>query len=288
MFTRLFALLLLVTGFVSVQAQEHSSVRISEILVNNESGRVDDCGMHSSWIEIFNNGNVPVNIGGCYLTDDLSNPTKFWISKGDERATKLEAKGCLLFWADGKPQHGIFHVNFELKNAQTVALFDPTGTKLIDKIVIEQPQKADVSYGRLDMVGEECSFLAASTPGTVNDLSKKEAATVQSKEINTSSLHGMVKGILIVFLVIAVVYVVYLLRKKKFVQSTASVEEESVDSTVYANEAYDEVSAAISLALHLYQNDLHDFENTVLTMRKVSRTYSPWSSKIYTLRRLPR
>ncbi len=46
-----------------------------------------------------------------------------------------------------------------------------------------------------------------------------------------------------------------------------------------------EVNAAIAVAIHLYRNELHDFEDTVLTIKKVSRTYSPWSSKIYGLRR---
>ena len=42
-----------------------------------------------------------------------------------------------------------------------------------------------------------------------------------------------------------------------------------------------EVSAAISTALHLYFNEMHDDEKTVLTIRKISKSYSPWSSKIY-------
>jgi len=42
-----------------------------------------------------------------------------------------------------------------------------------------------------------------------------------------------------------------------------------------------EVSAAISTALHLYFNELHDDEKTVLTITKISKRYSPWSSKIY-------
>ncbi|NJN24705.1 MAG: hypothetical protein HC819_01270 [Cyclobacteriaceae bacterium] len=42
-----------------------------------------------------------------------------------------------------------------------------------------------------------------------------------------------------------------------------------------------EVTAAISTALHLYFNDLHDDEKTVLTISKISKRYSPWSSKIY-------
>jgi glutaconyl-CoA/methylmalonyl-CoA decarboxylase subunit delta len=49
-----------------------------------------------------------------------------------------------------------------------------------------------------------------------------------------------------------------------------------------------EVSAAIAAAIHLYRSEMHDYENTVLTISKVSRTYSPWSSKIYGLRNTPR
>jgi Na+-transporting methylmalonyl-CoA/oxaloacetate decarboxylase gamma subunit len=50
-----------------------------------------------------------------------------------------------------------------------------------------------------------------------------------------------------------------------------------------------EVYAAIATALHLYQteNEAHDIENTILTITKVTRNYSPWSSKIYTLRETP-
>lgn len=49
-----------------------------------------------------------------------------------------------------------------------------------------------------------------------------------------------------------------------------------------------EVNAAIAASLYLYYNELHDQENTVLTINRVSRAYSPWSSKIYSLRQYPR
>lgn len=49
-----------------------------------------------------------------------------------------------------------------------------------------------------------------------------------------------------------------------------------------------EVNAAIALALHLFRNQLHDMEDTVITIKKVSKAYSPWSSKIYGLRRTPK
>ena len=46
-----------------------------------------------------------------------------------------------------------------------------------------------------------------------------------------------------------------------------------------------EVSAAISAALHLFFNEMHDEEKTVLTIKKISSRYSPWSSKIYNVTR---
>ena len=54
--------------------------------------------------------------------------------------------------------------------------------------------------------------------------------------------------------------------------------------TVSSNVAiHDGVYAAIATAIYLYGEELHDVENTVLTINKVSRSYSPWSSKIHGL-----
>jgi hypothetical protein len=45
-----------------------------------------------------------------------------------------------------------------------------------------------------------------------------------------------------------------------------------------------ETTAAISMALHLFLSEFHDEESGVLTIKKVSKTYSPWNSKIYAVR----
>lgn len=44
-----------------------------------------------------------------------------------------------------------------------------------------------------------------------------------------------------------------------------------------------EEAAAISMAIYLY-HELHDVESNVITIKRVSKRYSPWSSKIYGLR----
>ena len=75
--------------------------------------------------------------------------------------------------------------------------------------------------------------------------------------------------------------------RQKFKNFFSLKKNEVIETAVTVNhevELSGEVNAAIAAAIHLYRSELHDFENTVLTIKKVSRTYSPWSSKIYGLR----
>ena len=44
--------------------------------------------------------------------------------------------------------------------------------------------------------------------------------------------------------------------------------------------------AAIAMALYLYFNEMHDEESDIITVKRVSKTYSPWSSKLYSMRNL--
>ncbi|MCX6271466.1 MAG: hypothetical protein NTU44_09655 [Bacteroidetes bacterium] len=50
----------------------------------------------------------------------------------------------------------------------------------------------------------------------------------------------------------------------------------------------DEEAAAIGLALHLYVKEIMEQEEMTLTIKRVSRVYSPWSSKIYGINSWPR
>jgi len=47
-----------------------------------------------------------------------------------------------------------------------------------------------------------------------------------------------------------------------------------------------EVNAAIAMALYSYFNELHDVESGVITIKRVSKNYSPWSSKLYSMKSL--
>ncbi len=66
-------------------------------------------------------------------------------------------------------------------------------------------------------------------------------------------------------------------KKKKGAESTdkkSGEKEEAIEGNV---------TAAISLALHRYFTELHDEESNIVTIKKVRKAYSPWSSKIYSV-----
>ena len=90
----------------------------------------------------------------------------------------------------------------------------------------------------------------------------------------------------LILLYLIFIYIGYLNTsgfRKKSLEKKGKLEEASK----IGEDAPGDVYAAIAIALHLYQSQIHDEENTVITMEKVARTYSPWSSKIYGLRQSP-
>lgn len=119
-------MLLVIAATNVARARNAGDLKFNEILVLNDSSSVDDFGMHTAWIEIFNSAYNTVNIGGCYLTDDLNNPTKYWIPTGDP-STKIPARCYMVFWADNKPTRGIFYLNFDMKDAKTIVLYSADG-----------------------------------------------------------------------------------------------------------------------------------------------------------------
>jgi len=49
----------------------------------------------------------------------------------------------------------------------------------------------------------------------------------------------------------------------------------------------EELAAVIAIGLYQYSRSVHDHEALTLTINRVSRMYSPWSSKFYGLRQIP-
>ena len=286
---------------LGLNAQRATSLKINEVLVTNEQNYQDDYGLHNAWIEIFNTSFASVNIEGCYLTNDKDNPTKYPIPKGDV-LTLIKPRQHILFWADGMPNRGTFHVSFTLDPSKEnyIALYDSNGKTLIDEITVPAGMLADQSYAREEdgsanwviKGGGEHSYVTPSTNNMTLDMNDK----IENFKKHDADGFGMaIIAMSVVFIGLILLYVSFKIvgniavklgkrNAMKAIGITDKVEAKEKNLGSHSGEE----AAAIAMALHEFMNDAHDVEDMILTINKVKRTYSPWSSKIYTLRQTPK
>jgi len=161
---------LIVLTFQKIQAQE---LFINEFMASNviSTPEIIDYDDYSDWIELYNNLENEVDLGGYYLTDDLNDPAKWRIPDG----TVIDGNSHILFWADGYndiPNDGIkyFHLNFKLSKAgEEIGLFSPAEI-LIDSISYSS-QLSDISYGRQPDGSNNWFYFGESTPNQINNTS---------------------------------------------------------------------------------------------------------------------
>ncbi|MBN2134002.1 MAG: lamin tail domain-containing protein [Sedimentisphaerales bacterium] len=141
---------------------------INELAASNGSIIRDPQGEFEDWIELHNFGGASVDIAGMYLTDDLSNPTKYQIPPGNPSLTTIQAGGYILVWADGETDDAGLHADFKLDaDGEEIGLFDIDGQTLVDGVVFDV-QARDVSFGRYPDAGETWGYALSATPGGPN------------------------------------------------------------------------------------------------------------------------
>src|SRR4030042_5956091 len=90
---------------------------INELMASNSSCIRDPQNQYDDWIEIHNYGLDAIDIGGMYLTDNLSVPTRWRIPVYNTAATTIPDGGYLLIWADNDTTDAGLHANFKLDAA---------------------------------------------------------------------------------------------------------------------------------------------------------------------------
>jgi hypothetical protein len=107
-----------------------------------------------------------------------------------------------------------------------------------------------------------------------------------SNNINLESLVIAVTGYLIVFTALVLLFWLFSLTPKliSMGKSRIWIRQGKQPLPLETKGISGEEIAAISMALHLYLDEIHDEESGVLTIKQISRAYSPWSSKIYAVR----
>jgi CotH kinase protein/Lamin Tail Domain len=152
----------------AVPAADPPRLVINEFMARNETGLQDPAGDFDDWVEIYNLDSQSADMGGMYLTDNLSNPTKWQVPVGVPAQTTIAPNGYLLIWADGEGGEGPLHTGFRLNDeGEAVGLYDAAGVP-IDSVMFG-PQNPDQSYGRFpDGIGTWQVF-SGPTPGQPNE-----------------------------------------------------------------------------------------------------------------------
>lgn len=299
----IFLSLLLLIGFTSCTEQKsNSKLVINEVLVDNQTNFQDDYGVHSGWIEIFNKAYSTADLAGCLLkvSSQPGDTVTYFIPKGDV-LTSIKPRQHTLFWADGNPRRGTFHTNFVLSktNANWIGLYD-SGKKLLDQVVVPAGiLAANQSYARVGDASAEWEVKGASadkyvTPSTNNQTIESNPKMDKFEQHDPVGIGMAISAMSVVFLGLILLYICFKLigkaaiklhKRNAMIAHNITDKEEAKEKKL--GEAPGEVIAAISMALHEAQGADHDVEETILTISRVKRSYSPWSSKIYTLRETP-
>jgi hypothetical protein len=169
------------------------NVVINEWMADNVTAIFDPAdGNYEDWFELYNNSSNTVSLAGYFLTDVLTNKTKFEIPPG----ITIPPYGYLLVWADDEAEQNAFftgdlHVNFSLaKSGDSIGLFTPDGIQ-IDAFSF-LGQITDVTTGRFPDGANELHFLFDYTPRAANYLPQPNVAPELAPIANRTVFEGEV------------------------------------------------------------------------------------------------
>lgn len=338
--TNIFLTIVVALAALSVNGQSIIDLRLNEILIQNEDNLADEYGRHPAWFEVFNTAYNSVNIGGCYLTDDTTGLAAaqsgdkdalnafrakcYQIPTGDP-ATLMNQRSCLVFYMDGMPTYGTFHVSFTNENTNYVALLGSDGKTLID--IMNYPDELNYSsrsYGCAEdgvvANNRDNSVLAKKdnkdvrtyleyfTPGSNNKVLSGESKADKLIKNDPYGIMMALMSMAIVFTVLVVIFIVLKIfayysskgntqkeepkkAKATAAPATGKPSDEELAAIALALDragigANDEEIAAITMALYLYLDTQHDQESEVITFN--TNNNSTWGQKHFNFKQNPR
>ena len=297
-----FLLAVLATASINVMAQGAKNIKINEVMTNNVSSIEDEFGQREAWIELCNASFSTFNVRGMYITTDksvlnesLSAPErqkKMALIPSGELRTQLTARQHILFYCNSNPTQGSLHLTTKINAGQPtwVALYDGNGVDLIDSVSVPA-LAADQSYARVKDGSKDWAVCSQATP----DIANKPLVNEKIANTKENDPHGFAITILAmgtVFTCLALLYIFFRLlgilmdhlNTAKKIANTAPLKPvtktvEAVDDMRHKTSVIlqDGISskgidkeiyiAVISMALKQYQDDVHDVESGIISIK---------------------
>jgi len=134
--------IIILSGIVN---KGYSQIVINEYSCSNISNLPDNFGEFEDWIELYNKGNAPVNLGGYYLSDNSASPLKWKIP-----SITIASQGYVVIFASGLDTvvGTNYHTNFKLTQTKNepILLNAPSGA-FVDSVTT-RPTQRNHSRGR--------------------------------------------------------------------------------------------------------------------------------------------
>ncbi|MDR2962915.1 MAG: Ig-like domain-containing protein [Bacteroidales bacterium] len=127
-----------------------SGITINEILAENTGILQAEDGKYYDYIELYNAGSTAVDLGGLFISDDLSYSLRYRIKRNAPSETTIPAKGWLTLFASDSASLGARHLSFALdKGGEAVVLaqVSTNGLEIIDSKTFGA-QTTNISFGR--------------------------------------------------------------------------------------------------------------------------------------------
>ncbi|MBN2685536.1 MAG: lamin tail domain-containing protein [Pontiellaceae bacterium] len=170
-------------GVTNNGASAPITVSINEWMADNNGTLMDPVDYdYDDWFELYNPGTNTVDLGGYFLTDDLTDPFQFQVPNNGHYT--IEPGGILLVWADGEDGQNStnvvdLHADFSLsRGGEAIGVFAADGT-MIDSVTFTA-QDMDASDGRFPDGAPSIFAMKQPTPRTANEIEQQNSAPVLS------------------------------------------------------------------------------------------------------------
>lgn len=165
--TRIVACLLALASLFIGQFAKSQSLIINEFQTLNNTTIADEDTTYSDWVELYNGGDLSMNLEGWSLSDKAENPGK-WVFP----AVEMKAGEYLLVFTSNKDRKGIgqpLHTNFKLSGDEGyLGLFNPNGIPVMEC----NPYQALPNDYSLGYLNGDWVIYSVPTPGRANSLGK--------------------------------------------------------------------------------------------------------------------
>jgi len=115
---------------------------INELMASNSSTAKDGNDEFDDWIELYNTTGNDVSVAGLFLSDEISNLTKWALPE-----MNIPANDYLIVWADSDEAQTGLHSSFKLSSSGEQLYLSDRSEVIVDSITFTS-QLEDISYGR--------------------------------------------------------------------------------------------------------------------------------------------